>query len=509
VQSVQLAGRGLGLGPLLQETNQPRATASQPVLASSRDHPATLKEENPCRRPAETSLARGIRQSCYNAHGQVVSQSSNGSSQALTYDNNGRLVSAADTDNTINPVACTTRTYAFDADSNRTSLTSYPAGASGVCSTSTIPTVTSHSYDEADRIAVSQGYAYDPLGRTTTVPAADAGGATLTNGYYLNDMVASQGQGTATKAFGLDPSVRVATLTTGSTVQTDYYANGSDSPAWIGMSDQSWTRNVEGIDGNLAAIVSSAGSDELQLTNLHGDVVATAPNSSTANGTDSYIESTEFGIPRASNTATPRYAWLGGKRRDSGDALAGIVLMGARLYDPTIGRFLQVDPQPGGSANNYDYVNQDPLNKDDLNGQCPWCIVGAVVGAVAGGGLYWWQHRHEKNILKNMWSRPGFWAYVGGGALTGATLGVAADAEGAASIGAWAFRARGIGAQSRLFGDIYSGARSPGLLNRGANWAIGWSGKRVVVNGVRLARTVFRIKTPWISKIDLLDGPFR
>jgi RHS repeat-associated protein len=48
---------------------------------------------------------------------------------------------------------------------------------------------------------------------------------------------------------------------------------------------------------------------------------------------------------------------------------AGIVLMGARLYDPSLGRFLQVDPVPGGSCNTYDYVCQDPVNNVDLNGQ--------------------------------------------------------------------------------------------------------------------------------------------
>jgi hypothetical protein len=45
--------------------------------------------------------------------------------------------------------------------------------------------------------------------------------------------------------------------------------------------------------------------------------------------------------------------------------------MGQRLYNPNTGRFLQVDPVPGGSANNYDYADQDPINNSDLNGE--WC----------------------------------------------------------------------------------------------------------------------------------------
>lgn len=44
--------------------------------------------------------------------------------------------------------------------------------------------------------------------------------------------------------------------------------------------------------------------------------------------------------------------------------------MGVRLYHPALGRFLQVDPVPGGSANPYDYVTQDPVNQEDLSGTC-------------------------------------------------------------------------------------------------------------------------------------------
>jgi RHS repeat-associated protein len=46
----------------------------------------------------------------------------------------------------------------------------------------------------------------------------------------------------------------------------------------------------------------------------------------------------------------------------------GIVLMGARLYGPATGRFLQVDPVFGGSCNAYDYTCQDPANASDLAG---------------------------------------------------------------------------------------------------------------------------------------------
>ena len=50
--------------------------------------------------------------------------------------------------------------------------------------------------------------------------------------------------------------------------------------------------------------------------------------------------------------------------------------MGARLYSSTTARFLSIDPVPGGSANRYDYCNQDPVNQFDLLGEAsgwgPW-----------------------------------------------------------------------------------------------------------------------------------------
>lgn len=43
--------------------------------------------------------------------------------------------------------------------------------------------------------------------------------------------------------------------------------------------------------------------------------------------------------------------------------------MCVRQHNPLIGRFLQTDPVPGGSANAYDYAYQDPINTLDLDGR--------------------------------------------------------------------------------------------------------------------------------------------
>jgi RHS repeat-associated protein len=60
---------------------------------------------------------------------------------------------------------------------------------------------------------------------------------------------------------------------------------------------------------------------------------------------------------------------------------SGIVAMGARVYDPYTGTFLQTDPIPGADANAYGYTDGDPINEVDLTGQDA-----AAVGAAEGAG---------------------------------------------------------------------------------------------------------------------------
>jgi uncharacterized protein RhaS with RHS repeats len=68
--------------------------------------------------------------------------------------------------------------------------------------------------------------------------------------------------------------------------------------------------------------------------------------------------------------------------------------MGTRYYDPTLGRFTQVDPVAGGSANPYDYAFQDPINIYDTVGMAPpfricFCVpgIGGVIKGFTRNGL--------------------------------------------------------------------------------------------------------------------------
>lgn len=382
----------------------------------------------------------------------TLATGSAGYSRGYGYDRAGRLVhvedhtipvgagATVDGDTSTLPTGttCQTRDYGFDANGNRTSLTRTGANADGTCAT-TGGTTKSWSYDTADRL--TGGYTYDALGRATTIPAADTpagqGGNTtagnLQLGYYDIDAIHTITQAGQTTTYTLDATGRRATSTTGpiggATTSTTvrHYTDESDNPGWSQTTSggtTTTTRYGESLGGDLGLTVdATTGQTTLDVVNPHGDVVASIgipADASPATGIDDWENTDEYGNPQAAavpggtptSTTGLNYGWLGGKQRATDGS--GLLLMGARLYNPISGDFTSSDPVFGGNSTAYAYP-QDPINGFDLTGQF-WGegLVKKVSHFIAV---------HHKAIIHHTISAV---AAVGAAALAGAVCGASA-----------------------------------------------------------------------------------
>lgn len=351
--------------------------------------------------------------------GDTTGAAAGGYSRAYTYDRAGRLTDVTDrsvpsgagsvdveSDGTSTLITtptgttCQVRTYAFDLNGNRTGLTKKgpnsgaPAGSCGT----TVAVSRSWSWDGADR-PTNSGYVIDALGRQTAVPAIDSantatGGGALALGYYDNDTLKTVTQpiagGTMSTTYALDAVGRRSSESTTkpgaptSVVSEFHYVNAGDNPGWARRTagtDVTTTRYVHGLAGGLSAVLTSEGASpdnaatlKLALSNPHGDVVATVavPNSGPATGLDAWSDYDEYGNARTTSQPLPLadrgngYGWLGTQQR--GTNSHGLLLMGARPYNPTTGQFTSRDPVYGGNTTTYAYP-QDPVNQSDLTGE--------------------------------------------------------------------------------------------------------------------------------------------
>jgi RHS repeat-associated protein len=324
-----------------------------------------------CGQPDCTVYTETVHES---GHGQQGDHASTLSGQHYSYDRAGRLTAVNDTV----AGACTTRAYVYNSASDRTALSGYAPAADGTCQTATADATTTWTYDAADRMN-TPGYTYDVLGRIVSAPASDTespGQGSLAATYHITGPARSLSQDGRTTTYTLDVDgerTRSWTDSDGTTAITriQHYATDADDPVWTDESGGAWSRRVAGL-GGLAAITTTAGpvSIDWQIINLHGDCVATVHDGDTILSTTG--ESTEYGVPRnVTDVGSRRYGWLGAQGRTA-DEPGGVIGMGVRLYNGATGRFLQVDPVSGGSANAYDYCNGDPVNCTDLDGKAPF-----------------------------------------------------------------------------------------------------------------------------------------
>lgn len=283
----------------------------------------------------------------------------------------GETINTDSTEGTVTPT--TTRDYTFDRNGNRIKLiTTVGAGTA---------TPRNWTYDTADRIGTGQGYAYDGLGRQTTIPAADApdtesqasGTGDITLVYYADDTARTISRGGHTTTIGLDPDGRRLTLdSTANGIHTKHYTDSTDNPGWTSQTigtTTTTTRYESTIGGDLALTIED-GVAKLAINNPHGDTVATTtlPTTGMATGIDAWAQFDEYGNQQSVpiDTGTTAYGWHGADQRAL--EASGLILMGARLYNSATGHFTSRDPIAGGNTTTYSYP-QDPLNWHDLSGE--------------------------------------------------------------------------------------------------------------------------------------------
>jgi YD repeat-containing protein len=299
-------------------------------------------------------------------HGEMLKQASSLSEEPkYAYDEAGRLTEVQEIPS---GKGCVTRLYAYDIESNRTSLTSREPNSEGKCTT-TGGTVESHTYDQANRL-MDTGVGYDTFGNTTKVPASDSGGAGISSSFYVDSQLASQEQNEVNTSYTYDPSGRLLVSKskgkTSATSALPHYGGAGGAVTWMCEEAESskeceekkatkWTRNIPGMDGALTATQTSGGTITLLLHDLQGNVVAEAALSETETKLLKTYNSTEFGVPQP-GTPPPKYSWLGASGVAS-ESSTGTVVKDGITYVPQTGRSLQTQsltvPSPQNAATEY------------------------------------------------------------------------------------------------------------------------------------------------------------
>ncbi|MFE4855950.1 RHS repeat-associated core domain-containing protein [Streptomyces sp. NPDC056670] len=342
--------------------------------------------------------------------------------QCFTNDALGQLTEAwtAKTDCATAPSASTVggpdaywQSFSYDAIGNRTQQTEHGIGTSaGTDAVTTYVQPTSNTgLPHAVQQASVKGGAAD--GQTSTFGYDQAGNTTKrTIGGRVQDLTwnaegdlatVTEGGKTTSYLYDADGARLIAKNADGTSTLTlpgdNELTLGANGTTKTGV--RYYTQNGETIAVRSGASISYLFAD-------HQGTSLTAVNTSTLDITRR--KQLPFGQARTASSFPGTQGFVGGTTDPT-----GLVHLGAREYDPALGRFLSVDPvidfNDPAQLNAYSYAHNNPVTKSDASGMMPlgptdggasadtmWAIErGMTAGYVVKNGKYVWVETPKKD----------------------------------------------------------------------------------------------------------------
>ncbi|MGA5499245.1 RHS repeat-associated core domain-containing protein [Streptomyces cinereoruber] len=276
-----------------------------------------------------------------------------------------------------------TTTYGYDSQGRLTRVEPQKTGEPSVAS--------NYSYDKAGNIlAVGNAvtnYVYNDASQLVSSNGTTTGWSYDKAG---NETAAAPVNGTARTGETWTDHGQLKSITTASTTRALTHA-GTDNTERTELADTAFHHTALGLTGTTTAgvdtgfirepagtlnSVRNGGKSSYYLTDATGNVIGLVDEAGKRTHTYAY---TAYGTSQNATEAFPQPYRFAGAYLDP----TGLYKMGARYYDPHLGRFTQPDPS-GQETNPYLYAAGDPINHTDPSGLWTgWDTVATVMTGVA------------------------------------------------------------------------------------------------------------------------------